>query len=69
VTRRADGWLAAVAVQLQSDFPGWFITVRRYHGGPRLEGYRPGCPAGLVAVITADPAELRRELDADARQH
>ncbi|GEM_PF-6689301 len=69
MNRPAAGSLAAVASQLRADFPGWLFSVRRCHGGPRIERYRPGCASGLVAVITTDPAELRRELDNDVGQH
>lgn len=56
--------LYAAIGPLHAEFPGWCFGIRPGHDGPRLEGYRSGCPAGLYAVITADPAEMRRELGA-----
>lgn len=49
---------------LQHDYPGWCFAVRHCYDGPRLGAYRPQVPdSGLYALITADPAEMRRELD------
>lgn len=63
MTRYDPGAPYAELSSLATDYPDWRFAVTRGSGGPRLEGYRPGCPAGLYAVITVDPAELRRELD------
>lgn len=49
--------------RLERDYPGWCFAVRHGYGGPRVEAYRPHADSGLYAVITDDPAELRRELD------
>ena len=49
--------------KLQADYPGWCFTVRHRFDGSRLEACRTQATSGLYAVITADPAELRRELD------
>jgi hypothetical protein len=54
--------LYAALGPLHAEFPGWCFGIRPCRDGPRLEGYRPSHPAGLYAVITADPAEMRREL-------
>jgi hypothetical protein len=54
--------LYAALGPLHTEFPGWCFGIRPCRDGPRLEGYRPSHPAGLYAVITADPAEMRREL-------
>lgn len=54
--------LYAAIGPLHADFPDWCFCIRPCRDGPRLEGYRPSHPAGLYAVITADPAEMRREL-------
>jgi hypothetical protein len=62
MTAGDTGPLYAAIGPLHAEFPGWCFAVRPCRDGPRLEGYRPGCPAGLYAVITADPAEMRREL-------
>jgi hypothetical protein len=55
--------LSLMLGRLQTDYPGWCFAVRYHHGRPRLEAYRPQASGGLYAMITADPAELRRELD------
>ena len=60
---RAPAPLSALVSELQADYPGWCIAVRHHHGGSRLEACREQAASGLYAVITADPAELRRELD------
>jgi len=57
------GPLRALVGELQADYPGWTIGLTECHGGWRLLAYREGFPPGLYALITADPAELRRELD------
>jgi hypothetical protein len=54
--------LYAALGPLHAEFPGWCFGIRPCRDGPRLEGYRPSHPAGLYAVITADPAEMRQEL-------
>jgi hypothetical protein len=48
---------------LERDYPDWCFAIRHRYDGPRLEAYRPQASSGLYAMITADPAELRRELD------
>lgn len=56
--------LLRVAVrELQADYPHWHFAIRPGYGGPRLEAHRPHATSGLYALITSDPAELRRELD------
>ena len=57
------GPLHALVSELQADYPGWCFAVRHRFDGSRLEACRPQATGGLYAVITADPAELRRELD------
>ncbi len=57
------GLLRALVGELQAEYPGWCFTVRRRFDGSRLEACRAQATSGLYAVITADPAELRRELD------
>jgi hypothetical protein len=52
--------------ELQADYPQWHFAIRQGYGGPRLEAHRPHPTSGLYAVITADPAELRHELDSAA---
>ena len=59
--------LSALLGRLQADYPGWYFAVMRCFDGPRLEGYNPQASSGLYAVITADSAELRRELEKAAR--
>lgn len=54
---------------LQADYPHWHFAIRPGYGGPRLEAHRPHPTTGLYAVITADPAELRQELDNAAAQN
>jgi hypothetical protein len=49
--------------RLERDYPGWCFAIRHRYDGPHLEAYRPQAGSGLYALITADPAELRRELD------
>jgi hypothetical protein len=39
------------------------LAIKPGYGGPRLEARRPNRTGGLYALITADPAELRRALD------
>jgi hypothetical protein len=58
--------LYALIPELRAGYPGWSFAVVPGYGGRRLLAYRDGCPPGLYAVITADPGELRRELDAAA---
>ncbi len=53
----------------QRDYPGWVFAVRHRFDGPHLEAYRPRACGGLYAVITADPAELRQELDNATTTH
>ena len=53
---------------LQADYPHWHFAIRPGYGGPRLEAHRPHPTTGLYAVITADPVELRQELDNAAAQ-
>lgn len=48
---------------LQVEYPGWCFAIRRGFSGPRVEAYRPHADSGLYAVITDDPAEIRRELN------
>jgi len=60
---RDQASLASVLGVLQADYPEWCFTIRYRYDGLRLEAYRPHSSGGLYAMITADPAELRRELD------
>ena len=55
--------LRAVVSELEADYPQWRFAIRQGYGGPRVEAHRPHSTSGLYALITADPAELRRELD------
>ena len=55
--------LHVVVSELEADYPQWRFAVKPGYGGPRLEAHRPHSTSGLYALITADPAELRRELD------
>ena len=55
--------LHALVSELQADYPGWCFAVRHRFDGSRLEACRTQATSGLYAVITADPAELRQELD------
>lgn len=59
--------LSSVLGGLQADYPEWCFAIRHCYAGLRLEAYRPHSPGGLYAMITADPAELRRELDSARR--
>ena len=59
--------LSSVLCGLQADYPEWCFALRRCCDGLRLEAYRPHSSGGLYAMITADPAELRRELDSVPR--
>lgn len=63
MSRRDWGPLRAVISELEADYPQWSFAVRPGYGGPRVEAHRPHTTSGLYALITADPAELRRELD------
>jgi hypothetical protein len=54
----------ALVSDLEADYPQWCFAIRPGYGGSRVEAYRPHTTSGLYALITADPAELRRELDA-----
>jgi len=63
VNRRDSGPLHVVVSELEADYPQWRFAIRPGYGGPRLEAHRPHSTGGLYALITADPAELRRELD------
>jgi hypothetical protein len=58
--------LRALAVRLRAEYPEWTIAVTQGHYGDRLAAYRSAGAGRLVALITTDPAELRRELDAAA---
>jgi hypothetical protein len=60
---RGDWRLHAVVSELEADYPQWRFAVRPGYGGPRVEAHRPHSTSGLYALITADTAELRRELD------
>jgi len=55
--------LHVVVSELEADYPQWRFAIKPGYGGPRLEAHRPHGTGGLYALITADPAELRRELD------
>jgi hypothetical protein len=55
--------LRAVVMELRADYPEWCFAVSQRFDGPRLEARRMHSSSGLYALITADPAELRRELD------
>ncbi len=55
--------LRAVVSELEVDYPQWRFAIRQGYGGPRVEAHRPHSTGGLYALITADPAELRLELD------
>jgi hypothetical protein len=55
--------LHAVVSELEADYPQWRFAIRQGYGGPRVEAHRPHSTSGLYALITADPAELRLELD------
>jgi len=55
--------LHVVVSELEADYPQWRFAVKPGYRGPRLEAHRPHSASGLYALITADPAELRRELD------
>ena len=55
--------LHKVVSELEADYPQWRFAIKPGYGGPRLEAHRPHRTGGLYALITADPAELRRELD------
>jgi hypothetical protein len=55
--------LHAVVSELEADYPQWRFAIRQGYGGQRVEAHRPQSTSGLYALITADPAELRRELD------
>jgi hypothetical protein len=63
VTGWDPGPLRALVSELQADYPGWCFAVQHRFDGSRLEACRPQATNGLYAIITADPAELRRELD------
>jgi len=63
VNGRAGGPLHALVSELEADYPQWRFAIKPGYGGPRLEAHRPHSTGGLYALITADPAELRRELD------
>ena len=63
MTGRDPAPLGALPGKLQADYPGWRFAVRHRSDGSRLEACRTQATTGLYAVITADPAELRRELD------
>ena len=60
---RDQAQLASVLGGLQADYPEWCFIIRHCYDGLRLEAYRPHSSGGLYAMITADPAELRQELD------
>jgi hypothetical protein len=64
---RGDWLLHAVVSELEADYPQWRFAVRPGYGGQRVEAHRPHSTSGLYALITADTAELRRELDNDIR--
>ena len=64
---RAGAPLHAVVNELEAAYPQWRFAIRPGYGGPRVEAHRPHCASGLYALITADPAELRRELDGATR--
>jgi hypothetical protein len=53
--------LHAVVSELEADYPQWRFAVS--HAGLRWPARYPQCTSGLYALITADTAELRRELD------
>ena len=63
VNRRDWASMHALVSELEADFPQWRFAIRPGYGGPRVEAHRPQATSGLYALITADPAELRRELD------
>jgi hypothetical protein len=55
--------LRVAVSELEADYPQWRFAIRQGYGGPRIEAHRPHSATGLYALITADPAELRLELD------
>ena len=55
--------LHSAVSQLEADYPHWSFAIKPGYGGPRVEAHRPHSTSGLYALITADLAELRRELD------
>ncbi len=64
MNRRDPRPLHALVSELEADYPQWRFAIRPGYGGPRVEAHRPHRSSGLYALITADPAELRQELDA-----
>jgi hypothetical protein len=63
VNRRDWASMHALVSELEADYPQWRFAIRPGYGGSRVEAHRPHTTSGLYALITADPAELRRELD------
>ncbi len=53
--------------ELRADYPGWVFQIQHRYDGPHLEAYRPQATSGLYAVITADLAEMRLELNSATR--
>ncbi len=57
-------WMRAELVRLGIAFPAFSFSIRPGWRGLSFEAWREDSTGGLYAVITQDPAELWRELDA-----
>jgi hypothetical protein len=57
-------WMRAELVRLRTVFPAFSFSIRPGWRGLTFEAWREEGAGGLYAVITQDPAELWRELDA-----
>ena len=57
-------WMRAELVRLEAAFPAFSFSIRPGWRGLTFEAWREDGGGGLYGVITQDPAELLRELDA-----
>jgi hypothetical protein len=66
---RKLGDVVSEAARVAAEFPGYCIGTQRTYGGFALVAVRRDGVAqpGVYAVITGDPAELRRELRSEPR--
>jgi len=59
--------MAAQLLQLQAAFPAFWFRIRPGWRGPVFEAWRDPAGGALYAVLTADPREMRHQLQTASR--